>query len=148
MPISETHMQFLSLLERLEKIRWNRQFQILKQPEFCALQAVSTYQRVHPEVPGIYVSDLASDLQLTMPTASKLLKGLEQRGWLRRTVDPKNRRNTFVSLTPEGQILLEEEREHSIQMANRVFQRLGKENTAVLLQSLEGIIGILEEEFR
>ena len=48
------------------------------------------------------VSDLARYLGVSLPTISKSLGVLVQRGWIERWVDAANRRQTIVRLTPLG----------------------------------------------
>lgn len=147
MKFSETQLQFFQLLNRLKKFGWDTQFQVLKPPEYIALHIIADYHSEHPDTPGLYVSKFASSLHITLPAASKSLKHLEQQGWLRRTVDPENRRNTFISLTEAGRAILEQETAYCAQQSNRVFQRFGQENTSALLQGLNQLLDLAEEEF-
>lgn len=146
MVISETHLQFLHLVERLKNINWDRQFVTLKPHEFCALSIIRSFRAAHPEVPGIYVSDLAAEMKMPVPAASKLIRSLESNGWVSRSVDPQNRRNTFVVLTEAGEAVQTQEIVHTAQLSDRIFERMGAENTAALLHSVNDIISILEEE--
>lgn len=147
MILSETHHQFFQVLNRLKQLDWNKQFSVLKPPEYIALTIIDEYHRSHPDVSGIYVSDFAERLHVAPPTASKLLKQMEGEGWLCRMVDRNNRRNTFISLTAAGKELLTSEQEHCAALGNRVIQRMGKENSAALLAGLNHMIDLIEEEF-
>lgn len=48
------------------------------------------------------LSDLATHLSVRLPTISKSIKLLVERGWVKRWVPEDNRRLTMVGLTPEG----------------------------------------------
>jgi DNA-binding MarR family transcriptional regulator len=48
------------------------------------------------------MSDLARHLGVSVPTVSKSIDVLEERQWVERWVDPSDRRQTIVRLTPEG----------------------------------------------
>lgn len=146
--MSETHLQFYRLMERLRKIDWNKQFQTLRVPEFLALHTIYTYHHSHPDVAGMYVSAFAETVCITMPAASKLLKLLEQQGWIIRQVDRDNRRNTFIILTEAGETLYHSECRYCVQKGDRIFAKLGAENTAALLSAVSGILDVLEEEFQ
>lgn len=146
MEFSETQLQFFHLLNRLKKFHWSSQFQTLKPPEYVALYMIADYHSEHPDSPGLYVSKFASNLHISLPAASKSLKQLEQQGWLQRTVDPQNRRNTFISLTEAGKEVLDRETLYCAQQSNRVFQRFGLENASALLQELNRLLDLAEEE--
>jgi DNA-binding MarR family transcriptional regulator len=54
------------------------------------------------ERPGMAQNELAERLGLEKSTVSRLVAGMEQRGWVRRDRDPENRRYVRVALTPDG----------------------------------------------
>jgi DNA-binding MarR family transcriptional regulator len=54
------------------------------------------------DMPGLAQNDLADRLGLEKSTVSRLVAGLERRGWVRRDRDPGNRRYLRLSLTDEG----------------------------------------------
>lgn len=49
------------------------------------------------------LSDVAEALRVTRPTATRLVDGLVQRGWLVREPDPDDRRRIRLHTTPEGE---------------------------------------------
>lgn len=51
---------------------------------------------------GMTPSDLADRMQVSLPTVSKMVSGLERRGWIERAADPADRRRTVLTLTAEG----------------------------------------------
>jgi len=58
-------------------------------------------QELH-EVPDSRVGELAKKLAIHQTTASNLLDGLEKRGYVSKTRDPKDQRVVRVSLTEDG----------------------------------------------
>lgn len=54
------------------------------------------------EQPGIPQNDLAERLGLEKSTVSRLVAGMEQRGWVARDRDPENRRYVRLALTAQG----------------------------------------------
>lgn len=146
MYFSDTYLQFVQLLERLRKLDWTNQFPKLKPPEFTALRLVQDYQEEHPDIPGIYVSELAERMHLPLPATSKLLKQLEHQGFIRRTVDLCRRRNTFVSITPLGESMVEEGMQRCAALGNHLFQQMGQEDATRLLESVARMVDLLEDE--
>ena len=55
---------------------------------------------------GTRVTDLAARADMTRQSMSELVAALERRGWVRRHVDPTDRRAQIVRLTPEGRRLV------------------------------------------
>jgi DNA-binding MarR family transcriptional regulator len=74
--------------------------------------------RGHPAYPVVTIKDLADRLQIRHHSASLLVDRGVKRGLLLRTGDAKDRRKVCVSLTEEGQRLLEQ-----ITCANRLELR-------------------------
>ena len=56
------------------------------------------------EAPGrrLYMKDLAAALVYSASGVTRIVDGLEQAGYARRVIDPKNRRAIEVTLTPAG----------------------------------------------
>jgi DNA-binding MarR family transcriptional regulator len=48
------------------------------------------------------MSELARHLGVSLPTVSRSIDVLADRGWVERWIDPSNRRQTIARLTPEG----------------------------------------------
>ena len=96
-------------------------------PEFRFLRMVEQFQQDHPEVPGIYVNELAACTGVTKSSVSKSLHKLEQRGMVTRTVDPNDRRNTFVSLTPEGKAFCTEQHTQLLAVLTCVTADIGEQ---------------------
>jgi DNA-binding MarR family transcriptional regulator len=47
-------------------------------------------------------SDLADQMEVSLPTISKSLDGLERRGWIERAPDPTDRRRVLLVMTETG----------------------------------------------
>jgi DNA-binding MarR family transcriptional regulator len=56
---------------------------------------------------GLRVSEIASDIGLTVPAITQILTILEKEGFVRRAMDPDDRRGVRVFLTPRGDSMLE-----------------------------------------
>ncbi|MCF4121757.1 MarR family winged helix-turn-helix transcriptional regulator [Antribacter sp. KLBMP9083] len=63
--------------------------------------------RVVGDVPDCRVSDLVRVLAITVGAASKGVDRQVRDGLVRRTVNPADRRSSFLALTPEGRRLLD-----------------------------------------
>lgn len=141
----------LSLLQHFRKLQWEKALPGLSQAEFFVLSAIYWGHKKQPEHPGIYVSALAESLMTSVSMVSKLLKTLEEKNWILRTVDKNSRRNTFVSLTAEGKHILLSANESMEQVHRTVAQELGEQrlqqligDISDLLQSYENVLDTME----
>ena len=135
---TDNEMQaFYLLLQKFRRINWGSELESMTQGEFMALSAIHGFHARQPDKPGVYVSVLAEELMISVSMVSKMLRGLEEKGWILRTVDPDSRRNTFVSLTDTGKTLLEREAAKARALSQRVIARMGQDRSDRFLQDAE-----------
>lgn len=95
--------------------------------------------RVLREHPGIDQVTLAGLAAIDTSTAATVAFRLEEKNLLSRKVDPQNRRQRMLNLTPEGEALLESARDGIFRLENRIFSGLSSTEAKqfmVLLQKL------------
>src|SRR5580658_9341647 len=68
--------------------------------EYWEIEVLLTLRRA-PEYRAS-AGELGRECQVTSGAITNRISRLEQRGWVRRDVDPEDRRQVLVSLTPEG----------------------------------------------
>ena len=139
----------LEIVHGLARLNLSGALHAVTQGEFFLLSIVRrlddhTENRTNP----VNVSRLAVALEVTSASVSRMLRGLESRGYLDRVTDPENRRNTCVRLTEKGSSLFLKENELVQKLAERVFSRIGEENMRTLLKLSEQLHGVLEEELQ
>ena len=135
----------LSLIQHFRKLDWDKALCGISQAEYLILTAIRHGQESCPKQPGVYVSVVADYLMTSASMVSKLLKILEGRGWILRTVDPKSRRNTFVSLTDQGKAILDRTDLQMDQINQLVEKKLGEETRQQLVQNLSTLFSCYEE---
>ena len=82
-----------------------------------------------------------------MPTMSRTVDTLEQRGWVERTRAPSDRRSVLVRITPEGtRVLSEVERlaEARVQRLVDAMSPRGREQLRAGLDELAGALGVVQ----
>jgi DNA-binding MarR family transcriptional regulator len=89
--------------------------------------------------------ELLKESHVTSGAITNRVARLEQRGWVRRDVDPKDRRHVLVTLTPAGRARADQLLATKIQSDEALFSRLDPEvrdslndNLRKLLISIEG----------
>jgi len=85
-------------------------------------------------------SGLALVLDASPPGVSQLLSGLEERGWLRRELDPEDKRKVRILLTAEGKAVLEQMRLRWREVSRERYARLSTEEISMLTQSYRKLL--------
>lgn len=140
------HRELVNVIRRMRKIRLNAMSQSVIYTEYQALDQIYRYAKEYPDSQGIYVSKLARGLKVAPPAASRLLNTMERKGLIIRTVDQGSRRNTFVSLTPEGGRILTQANKNLEEVKIRLIRRMGHEDITKLIELWNKLAEIMEEE--
>src|SRR4051812_46633991 len=90
--------------------------------------ALGTIERRGPVTP----SELAAIERIQRPTATRVVARLEEAGLVSRAADPADGRSSLVSITGEGEALLERLRANKDAYLARRLDRLDPEELAVL----------------
>ncbi len=114
---------------------WSKITPGVSQPEYLILTALHVHEEENPGSPGIYVSSLAEELSVSVSMISKLLKTMEEKDWILRTIDKHSRRNTFVSIAPTGAAIYEAASNQLRKFHERVVSSVGRDRFAQLLSS-------------
>ncbi|MEG1291791.1 MAG: MarR family transcriptional regulator, partial [Lachnospiraceae bacterium] len=86
------YSRMMEAFHRIRKVNISTMMEV-SQIEFFALQIIYKYQEEHLDREGIYVSDLAEKLKIASSQTSRMLRNLEERQWISRSIDTKDRRN-------------------------------------------------------
>jgi homoprotocatechuate degradation regulator HpaR len=84
-------------------------------------------------------SDLAEATCISMPSLSRILSGLEQRGLVRRHADPSDLRRTFIAIAAPGEKLLREGALESERIYTNIAKRLGSAQIDSLYALLDNV---------
>lgn len=101
--------------------------------EFIVLKAISLN-------PGIAQGVLADLYRITWPSMSRLVAGMEKRKLLTRIVFPEDRRSVGLSLTGEGERLVERQSALMNSVNEVVFAQFNSEEKSALVSALRKII--------
>jgi DNA-binding MarR family transcriptional regulator len=93
----------------------------------------------------VNLSDLQNSLHVTKPAISQMFNTLEKKGYVRREVDLNDRRKISVTLTPEGEVILDRTREFSEKTFSEVLSRFGEDNTRQFIGLFNLLIDIAED---
>lgn len=120
--------------------------------EFFMLATIKRFlcrkNREGQKVLGIAVSELALELEITNPAASKMLRSVEDKGYIMRLPDPSDRRVTYITLSEAGEAILEQAKTHMDEVSSRLMARMGKEDTEELTRLLNKLFLLMEQELK
>ena len=95
---------------------------------------------------SVKVSTVVRCKNVPAPAVSRSLRSLEQKGYIIRSVDRNDRRNTYVEVTDEGYAVLRETDAIMNDFADAVFGRMGDENMKKLNSFLREFLDTAEKE--
>lgn len=91
------------------------------------------------------VSRVAEEAGIAAPTATRLLDGLVERGYVERSADPDDRRSVLVSLTPAGARVTRRKREDVEAARARIAAALDEDEQRVAADVLRRLSEVIEE---
>lgn len=95
---------------------------------------------------GISVTELASLLCVSVPTVSRCLQKLSAKGYIRKTSNQKDRRGTYVTLTPEGEAVCKTARSTVDRFLERVLSHIDPAELEQFAHTLDEILNAVRTE--
>lgn len=138
--------EIICLGNRIKKTIWPMMFRDISRADFFVMNQIACHRNHHPEVPGIYASELAARSHVSRAAISRQLQQLENRGWIARCADPHSKRNVFVYLTDEGKAVIENQHAEGDAFFERVINRVGEDRMQEALELFRDIVSAMEEE--
>lgn len=114
--------------------------------EFAVLEMSHKLSAQHDEIYGAAISELQKKLDMSPPALSRLLRGMEEKGLCVRSIDPKDRRSSYVSLTQAGQERRDQGHAIMKQFAQKVVDRMGEDQFRELIGMWNRFGDVLETE--
>lgn len=142
--VQNAGFQMQLLMRRLRKFQEARPTPELARREFFALHVLK--KMCVEKGSGVQMSSLARELDISLPAVSKVVQSLEERGFALREPDPTSRRNTLVRPTERGYRLEQELDQQDAEHTQRIFDRLGEQDTAEFFRICTRLVQIAEEE--
>jgi len=142
-----------ALIEKLKSVDFIMHRRLLREinvgekpPHVFLMTKLRQASQSSPE--GLRISDLASSFEITASSITQMVTTLEEKGYVRRSMDSEDRRAVRVVLTEEGERLAE-----TISVSvDRVFaglvDYLGKDKSAELISLLSELTDYFDERKR
>lgn len=138
--------EFIAIAHRFKRVSINSMFPDLSKGEFWVLKMLHVNCLKNEGDKGVYVSKIAAHLKVTPSAISRMLRGLEEKGLIERSVDKNDRRNTYVFLTEKGDKAREKIEDHMNEFAKRVIATMGEDDSKMLINLCNKLIDTMEVE--
>ncbi|MDL2319429.1 MarR family transcriptional regulator [Eubacteriales bacterium OttesenSCG-928-A19] len=138
--------EFIQTMQRFKRMQMLEAFSSTPRGEFVAMEILAQHQREHPCAEGLYGGELAARMHVTPPAVSRMLRHLEEKGFIERTVDTQDRRNTYIRLTRVGEAVRERKKEEMAAFMEGVIAEMGEDNMRQLLALWNRLIDHMESE--
>ncbi|WMJ89404.1 MarR family winged helix-turn-helix transcriptional regulator [Anaerocolumna sp. MB42-C2] len=147
-----TH-EFLSVMNKLRKLTHKHHPKdMVHQGEFMMLGAIHGCMEENKlnqkDVPGVKVSELSDMIHSTKPATSKMLKALEDKGYIERISDKKDRRVVYIQLSAAGEKIIKESFHIMHAFADRTIKRMGEEDAKDFINLLNKFYDAVYEEMK
>lgn len=96
--------------------------------------------------PGVSISKINNIMKASKPATSKMLGNLEEKNYIQRIADKKDRRVVYIRLTNEGGMILKEAKAQFSQFADHVIGKLGEKDATELIRIFNKLYQILSDE--
>lgn len=141
--LDETKREFLEMMSSLQKLSDKVKFPEISRSEFVMMYTIDT-QGSHET--GIKISDLAVHLAISTPAVSRMVKGLVDKGFVRRERDKRDRRITYVSLTEQGKQRRIACSEKMHEIGDRTIEVMGQKDMKELIRLSKKLFSCFENE--
>ena len=116
-------------------------------PQYIALQYVSRAVQ-GGDAGRVYLRDVARELRLSIPQASRMVGSLRDKGLVTWSHDGDGSEGTYLSVTPTGLALMERQDASLKEFYGRVVEKFGRENMAQLLQLMMQLEQVMDGELK
>lgn len=136
------HFKLYECMHRFHRLNFRISAPCISHSEFFILKTLTLMTNDH--ITGVTVSELAEELGVTSPAVSRRLSFLDQKGLTERSIDTKNRRNTFVTITQKGLEAVENQERELFAFMTKVINTIGKDEFEKTVQLLTKLIDVME----
>lgn len=144
--MDELEKVFIRNQFQIEKLKNEKLFVKLNQSEYMAMEALREALDRREGDGAIYLYEIAENLNLPMPTVSKIVQRLNEKGLISWELDIETRKNTYIKMTENGNQLLEEQKTLLHEFYHNVIGKLGEEYSEKFVSMLAHVNEIMKTE--
>lgn len=128
--------KLFQMMHRLKTLKLSSLFDNLTHMEFITLCALERFKN-EKQKEKMKISEIAKSTGVCSSAASRTLKGLENKGLIKRVSDSNDRRTTYAELTDKGLEVLSQCQKTMDGFLEAVFNRVGENNMNQFLNILD-----------
>lgn len=121
-------------------------FQAISIPEYIALHHVIHSINEKGDGDKTYLRDIADELKLSIPQASKMVGNLRDKGLVSWSHDGNGSEGTYITITDSGLRLMDRQEAILQDYYGRVTEKFGRENMAELLRLMIRLEQVMDAE--
>lgn len=129
-------------MNQFHKLKFSDMMQNMTKADFIVMNVIMNKGKDDK----MTISELAAIARMLPSAISRTLKGLEEKGYVERTINKQDRRNTYVELTEEGKKQTREVRQVMRDFGKTVMAKLDEHEVNELILYLNNIYSIAEKE--
>ena len=129
-------------MNQFHKLKFSDMMQNMSKADFIVMNVIMNKGKEDK----MTISELAAIARMLPSAISRTLKGLEEKGYVERTINKQDRRNTYVELTEEGKKQMREVRQVMRDFGKTVMAKLDEHEVNELILYLNNIYSIAEKE--
>lgn len=129
-------------MNQFHKLKFSDMMQNMSKADFIVMNVIMNKGKEDK----MTISELAANARMLPSAISRTLKGLEEKGYVERTINKQDRRNTYVELTEEGKRQTREVRQVMRDFGKTVMAKLDEHEVNELILYLNNIYSIAEKE--
>lgn len=145
--MNELYGKLFSTMHQFQKLRIGDLFPEMTKGDCMTLMAIEHFNK-EKETGILTVSELADKMHSKASSVSRTLKFLEDKGYIERSINKSDRRNTYVRLTEAGTVELKRCEEMMGDFAQAVIQRMDEEDMRRLIAYLDELYAVAKEEIQ
>lgn len=141
--------EFMSSVQKMRWIHHALKWNDISNGEFMILMIIHhemKNQKDEKQPAGISVSALTTKMNSSQPAVSRLLKSMEEKKYICRTIDTRDRRNIYVTLTASGEAKREKVCARFDRIFNRVVDKMGSDKMKELISLWDMLAVCMQEE--
>lgn len=137
--------QLMKVMQRIHKSNQTVKVETgIPHSEYAVMHAIACRPRAD-EQEGITITEISEAVLISKPGVSQVVNALEERKYVERITTKKDRRVVYVKLTEEGQMALNRMRDAINERILVILEKMGEEDSAMLLKLLDKFSLIMSE---
>lgn len=120
---------------------------LLTKSEFMTMMTIDTCLK-NKQDRKVNINEITDRIHTLPQAISRNLKNLEEKKYIKRSVDPNDRRNIKVSITAEGENALKETEDSLDDFTSAVFHQIDPETKRMLISYLHELYDIAKKELQ